>query len=204
MPAGLDTARFTELYGDLQTCKTRVERVLSRKFSRPRDCSTYCLEVLISTSRLYLDSLVFGRALRKSAANGNEAINPLPPSIRRRSCVRELAFREKFSRKVESLACWAAFQPINTFVDENRLRTQEDYLYNLTLHLPEIHGEVVDLAGLVRGRLKTGRLSDADCWRLITGLEHAAHHASYCRHTLEVLSNELSWGLGSALAILGG
>jgi hypothetical protein len=108
-----------------------------------------------------------------------------------------LAFRERFSRRVESLACWAAFQPINEFVDENRLRTQADYVFRLTLHLPEIYGEVVDLAGLVRGCLKTGRLSDADCWRLKTGLEHAAHHASYCRHALEVLSNELSWGQAS-------
>jgi len=193
MPVVLDGVRFAELYGDLHTCKTRVERVLSRKFSRPRDCSNYCFDVLVSTSRLYLDSLIAGRELRDSATAGNEPINPPVPSKRRRSSGAELTFRKKFSRKVESLACWKAFQPINTFVGENQLRTQADYLFSLTLHLPEIYGEVVDLAGIVLGRLKTGRLSDADCWRLIMGLEHAAHHASYRRHALEVLSNELSW-----------
>jgi hypothetical protein len=194
MPVVLDGVRFAELYGDLHTCQTRVERVLSRKFSRPRDCSNYCFDVLVSTSRLYLDSLIVGRELRDSATTGDEPINPPVQPKRRRSSVDvELTFRKKFSRKVESLACWKAFQPINTFVDENQLRTQADYLFNLTLHLPEIYGEVVDLAGIVRGRLKTGRLSDAERWRLITGLEHAAHHASYCRHAVEVLSNELSW-----------
>jgi len=194
MPTGPESARFAELHGDLQDCKTRVERVLSCKLSRPRDFSRYCLGVLVSSSRLYLDSLMFGQALRESVASGNEPVNPLFQPIRPRGSVRELAFRESFGRRVESLACWAAFQPINEFVDENRLRTQADYLFRLTLHVPEIYGEVVDLAGLVRGRLKTGQLSDAGCWRLITGLEHAAHHASYCRHALEVLSNELNWG----------
>lgn len=194
MLAGPDTANFAELYGDLRACKTRIERVLSRKFSQPRDFTKYCLEVLVSSSRLYLHSLVFGRALRETAVGGNNLTNPLPRSPRLRSSVRELAFREKFGRKVESLDCWTAFQPINEFVDENRLRTQADYLFNLTLHLPEIYGEVVDLASLVRGHIETtGQLSDADCQRLISGLEHVAHHSSYCRHTLEVLSNELSW-----------
>jgi hypothetical protein len=193
MPVVLDAARFAELYGDLHSCKTRVERALSRKFSRPRDCCNYCFDVLVSTSRLYLDSLIVGRELRDSATSGNEPIDPLAQPRLRRNSDAELTFRKEFSRKVESLACWKAFQPINTFVDENQLRTQADYLFNLTLHLPEIHGEVVDLVGIVRGRLKTGQLSDAERWRLITGLEHAAHHASYCRHALEVLSNELSW-----------
>jgi hypothetical protein len=140
MPVVLDGVRFAELNGDLHTCKTRVERVLSRKFSRPRDCSNYCFDVLVSTSRLYLDSLIVGRELRDSSTHGNEPINPPAQSKRRRCSDAELTFRKKFSRKVESLACWKAFQPINTFVDENQLRTQADCLSNLTLHLPEIYG----------------------------------------------------------------
>jgi hypothetical protein len=194
MPDRPDDPPFTELYGNLQICKAHLERMLSRKFSRPRDCSRYFFDVLVSTSRLYLDSLCFGRALRESAAGGNDFVNPSSQSIRLRGCVRELDFREKFSRKVESLACWATFQPSNAFVDENRLRTQADYLFNLTLHLPEIYGEVIDLIGLLRERLETGGLSDSDCWTVITKLEHAAHHASYCRHTLELLSSSCVWG----------
>lgn len=193
MPTGLNAARFTDVYGDLETCKTGVERILTGKFSRPRDWSRYCLEVLVSTTCVYLDSLILRRALRESAPGGSQPPNARWQSLPPRSTVRELAFRERFGRKVESLACWAAFKPINPFVNENRLRTKTDYVFNLTLHVPEIYGEVVDLAGLLRGQLKKVKLSDAECWRLVTGMEHAAHHASYCRHTLEVLSNDLSW-----------
>ena len=193
MLVGLDVNGFKTLYDDLDTCKLVVERVLSRKFSRPRDWSKYCLEVLVCTSRLYLDSLIFGQALKNTPARGNALNNPNEKAHPPRSSVRELSFRKRSSRKVESLPCWEAFEPANTFVDENQLRTRADYLFNLTLHLPEIYGEIDNLTAIVQARLETDGFSGADCWNLITGLEHAAHHASYCRHTLEVLSNELSW-----------
>src|SRR5438876_8916065 len=57
----------------------------------------------------------------------------------------EAAMRLRFRKRIESLSCWAQFQPRNEFEKENRLRTLEDYISTLALHLPEIYGETFNM-----------------------------------------------------------
>ena len=105
----------------------------------------------------------------------------------------EHRIRKKLSERLESLSCWTEFDPNNFFVEENQLRTQADYIQNLVLHLPEIYGETFRLGNHVRQALDQKGFTDFCLADLLVGLEHAAHHTSYCRHALEILSDELNW-----------
>lgn len=109
-----------------------------------------------------------------------------------RSVDRELAFRKRFSSKVESLPCWSAFHQNNAFALENQLRTKADYLFRLSLHLPEMYEEAGRMVEMVRTAPNERRLLNSGFWDLQVGLEHLARHASYCRHALEILSDEFS------------
>jgi hypothetical protein len=95
-------------------------------------------------------------------------------------------------KRIEALP-WSRFDPRNSFVEENQLRTQADYVNTLVLHLPEIYGETTKLRRRVRDVRREGGFSDGRLADLLVGLEHLAHHASYCRHALEILSDENSW-----------
>lgn len=106
---------------------------------------------------------------------------------------RERLIRDRFRKRIESLPTWAEFSPRNAFAAENHLQTRADYSERLVLHLPEIYAETIRLEGRVKEGQNEGALSDSCLAELIVGLEHVAHHASYCRHALEILSYEDSW-----------
>ena len=99
--------------------------------------------------------------------------------------------RPKFRTRLESLHCWAQFQPESEFAAENQLRVLEDYINNLALHLPEIYGETFNMERCVN-RLRQQKDYTAVA-EMIVGLGHIAHHVSYCRYALETLSDEWRW-----------
>ena len=99
--------------------------------------------------------------------------------------------RLRFRKRIEALPCWAQFHPENEFEKENRLRTLEDYISTLALHMPEIYGETFNMEeSLGRFRFKKDFSAIAE---LIVGLAHIAHHVSYCHYALEILSDEWRW-----------
>jgi len=96
--------------------------------------------------------------------------------------------RLRFRKRIESLPCWTEFQPRNEFVTDNQLRTLEDYINTLALHLPEVYGETFNMEEcLGRFRFKKDFRAVAE---LKVGLAHIAHHVSYCHYALEILSDE--------------
>lgn len=178
-----------ELDSDARGYQSTVNRVFSRKLTAPKHCARYFFEVLVGTSRLYGDYLTL-RVL--------EPTIPTKPTANKRSGTRsrtndESRIRERLKERVESLSCWSGFNPRNEFVAENQLRAQTDYIANLVLHLPEIYGETAELERCAREALAAGAFTDSCLAELLVRLEHAALHASYCRHALEVLSYEDSW-----------
>ncbi len=180
---------LAKLDSDVRGYRFAVNRVFSRKLTVPRHCARYFFEVLVGTSHLYGDYLLL-RDL--------EPTIPTKPTADKRSGTQsrtddESRIREKLKERFESLSCWSGFHPRNEFVVENQLRTQADYIANLVLHLPEIYSETTTLENSVRQVLDEGGFTDSCLAELFVGLEHAAHHASYCRHALEVLSYEDSW-----------
>ncbi len=189
---------LSDLDSDMRQYQIGVNRIFVRKFTLPRHYATYFLEVLAETSRLYLDNLTLRKleprvpAKLASRAADKRSIRAKPSA----GAVIETTLRKRLTKRIESLPGWSEFHPRNEFVTENFLKTPADYMNRLTLHLPEIYGETVNLNNCVRGLLDKGPFPDCYLAELEVGLEHVAHHASYCRHTLEILSDEDNWRTG--------
>lgn len=180
---------LAELNSDVRGYRSIVDRVFARKLMTPRHCARYFFEVLVGTARLYGDYLV----LREL-----EPTIPTTPITAKCSGARphtddESRIRERLKERLESLSCWSGFNPRNEFATENQLRTQADYIANLVLHLPDIYREAATLESFIRQASDRGGFTDSCLTELLVGLEHSAHHASYCRHALEILSYEDSW-----------
>jgi hypothetical protein len=166
-----------------------LKRIFNRKLSRPRDAARYFFDILVSASTLYSDHLTL-RAQDSSPAKkdlvSREAPLPRLRNFKPRSAAIEGGLRRRFRKRLEVLQGWSEFQPRNYFFNENQLRTREDYIDNLTLHLPEIYGETISL----EDGLKARSLGDVE---LLSLMAHVAHHVSYCRIALEILSEQDTW-----------
>jgi hypothetical protein len=184
------TTFLTALDAHLHQYQVDFRRAFSLKLTLPRHCANYFLDILTDTSRLYADNLQLRRfepSFHKTIFDGEGHGIPSKPS---RGSIQGCLIRERFGRRIESLPRWSDFSPINEYFEENGLRTLVDYTNQLILHLPEIYGESLNLRGCVKSLLGRGGVT---LEALLVGLEHAAHHASYCRYTLEILSCEMNW-----------
>jgi hypothetical protein len=190
-----------ELNSDARTYRSTVNRLFSRRLTAPKFCAHYFLELLVRTSRLYGDYLLLRELERavstKPGANQRVGAAQRPDKkskIRDKTLDKEFKLRAKLEERLKSLSCWSAFDPSsNAFSAENNLRTKADYVANLALHLPEIYAEAMRVETYISQAQAAGGFTDWSLADLLVGLEHAAHHASYCRHALEVLSQEHSW-----------
>ena len=194
------TTFLAALDADLRQYQVDFYRVFSLKLTLPRHCANYFLDILTDTSRLYADNLQLRRfepSFHKTIFGGEGHGIPSKPS---RGSIPGCLIRERFGREIESLPRWSDFSPNNEYFEENGLRTLVDYTNQLILHLPEIYGETLDLRSCVKSLLGQGGVTLED---LSVGLEHAAHHASYCRHTLEILSCEMNWWTADSRRNLG-
>jgi hypothetical protein len=181
---------LNQVISDARAYRSAFNRIFSRKLTKPWACAKYFFRLLVLTSQIYHDSLFLTGMQSKIPA----VRTPFEPCRTPPDLDRKVKFREKFDQRLESLPCWSAFDLThNVFFEENRLRTKQDYVFNLALHLPEIYAEITSLETVARQVLHEKRFTDQSLGELLIGLQHAAHHASYCRHALEVLSDEHSW-----------
>jgi hypothetical protein len=179
---------------DLRQYQMQINRLFTQKLTRPRDCSRCFFDILVSASRLYLDYLLL-RELEAHiyAEDPRPKRRPIVPYSYspRAGTAKEESMRAKFRSRVESLKCWGRFQPESEFADDNHLRSLEDYINTLELHLPEIYGETFNMElSLKRFVEEKDFAAVAD---LIVGLAHIAHHVSYCHYALEILSEDRRW-----------
>jgi len=131
---------------------------------------------------LYRDSLMIRKLQAQIYKHDTRPRNrPIVPYVYkpRAGTAREAVMRPRFQKRIESVPCWAQFQPENEFEEENRLRTLEDYISTLALHLPEIYGETFNMEESL-GRFRFKKDFSA----------HIAHHVSYCHYALEIRSDE--------------
>ena len=91
---------LTELDSDLEGYRERLNRVFSRKLTKPWHCARYFFDLLVFTSRIYGHNLT----LRQM-----ERVVPTRPSqshdMHERGIDIEFALRKKFKARIESLAC---------------------------------------------------------------------------------------------------
>ncbi len=181
--------QFEKLALDLATYRATMERIFSWKLSRPRDCRKYFLELLLSASQLYLDYLWVLNTMPKleKVARAIPGTELLESDIRR-----EALLRQRFRERLESLPCWACFEPENAFAEYTGLWTLEDYINSFALHLPEIHEETfrVEKAAKIFGENQdNSALPD-----LTVGLQHPGrNHISFVHFALEWAADEGSW-----------
>jgi hypothetical protein len=180
---------LVELQRDLKGYRAKTNRVFSCKLRWPGHCAAYFFGLLVATSDLYRHYLTL-RTIESAIPTTPRVGKSGRAAFLRSRIDLEFRLRERFAKRLESLACWSMFHPINEFAAENRLRRQRDYVANLTLHVPEIYGETINLGRCVRAIHVVSGFSDTNLAELLVGLEHAAHHASYCRHALAGVYSE--------------
>ena len=184
-------AYLSELDSNACSYRSTVNRIFSRKLTTPRHCARYFFDVLKRTSRLYEAYLTL-REMEPTIATGPDP-DEANRTRRRFDVGEESGFRERLRKRLELLPCWSQFDPNNPFVEENQLGRPADYIANLALHLPEIYGETVMLENCAHQALQQGLVTDSCLADLVVRLDHAAHHVSYCRYALEILSYEDNW-----------
>jgi hypothetical protein len=176
---------------DMRTYRRRASDLFTKQLGSPKQCSRYFYGLLTNTSWLYIDNLKFKEV--ENSIRSAPATETAVRGSRRSRGEEELRVRTRFRRQIESLPCWACFAPRNTFVSENNLKSQADYVDSLALHIPEIYSEAIKISRDIRRVPADGLPSSLTVAEISVRLEHIAHHSSYCRHTLEILSYEDSW-----------
>ncbi len=196
MPSRMFNAYLRGLAVDLREYQTRFRRIFSRRLTRSRDCHDYFFRVLFSASKVYMDYLTLKTlAMRVPPAREHSTDESRVEPMSGRGVPLEIEVRARFQSRIESLLCWAQFQPNNPFVEETQLRTLNDYTRNVVWHLPEIYGECVETAGYVRRILQKKDRSHitSQIAELSVRLGHIARHASHCHYSLEILADEMNW-----------
>lgn len=176
-----NTKRFDYLY----------RRLFTRKLNSAKQISSYFNELLTTTSGLYLDYLLLKKL--ESKFPGQSALGVSATQVESRGVeINELGKRIRLIQdNLSALPCWSKFNPYNPLHDENCLKSSSDYINTLIIHFPEISWEVSRSKPHIQKLLREPTLESAE--ELLQRLEHLAHHASYCRHALEILSQEVSW-----------
>ena len=157
---------------------------LSNAFSKDLSPRVELFELLISTSQLYLDCLLFLRDL--SALNENTTDADVPEHDSNIS--REIELRRQFRSVLQNSKSWG-YLDIKHPMSSDDLQTREDYIDNYSLHLPEIHEETYTIERYARDFLSTR--SQTSLVDLDIGLRHLAfNHVLFVQPALQRLSSD--------------
>ena len=183
-------ANLERLGSDLTAYRLAMDRIFSASPSEPCDCREYFFELLACVSRLYLDYLLLARELltvgarRKAATDRQSKKVPLDKDHFR-------LLRSRFRERLESLPCWAHFEPEIPFSELTGLRTFTDYINSFALHLPEIYEEAIRAEQYAKGLLRD---SEASGTVLAVSLEHLGrNHISFVLQALQWAADESTW-----------
>jgi hypothetical protein len=169
-----------------------INDILSRKLARPRERALVFFKVLLCTSDLYAENLRLREIAPKVFHEAEDwPKSPVRPLSVRSARVQEVSLRGRLERRLELLDDWGAVEKHNAFAEENRLFRAADYIGNLALHLPEMYVESFHLRSCFKSFRRGANLGDAT--EIFVGMQHLAHHATYCRFALEIVSDELHW-----------
>lgn len=107
--------------------------------------------------------------------------------------LREKSLRENLLQRLESSTCWSrCFKPENSFSELTGLRSRQDYIDKLTLHLPEIYEESFRVEACTKDFL--ARREGSTLAQLAVGLQHRGrNHISFVLQALEWVADEDSW-----------
>lgn len=164
--------------------RTRFADV-SASFSQGLSPQQSLFELLIATSELYLDCLLVLRvlpSLHGHAVDGAEVTKDAGDASR------EMHLRQHLRGTLDGSRSWSYLDLKHPLAEDN-LATQEDYINNYALHLPEIHEETYQVEQYARDFIQTrNNLALVD---LEIGLRHLAfNHAIFVLPALQWPSTE--------------
>ena len=147
------------------------------------------LDILVATTRLYLDHLLVMRHMPEFEA---AAVKRRKTTLSETDLARERVLRNKLIDELEQETRWISFQPINLMSDDAGLIDLQGYKNRLAIHLPEIYEETHHVEMFAKSFLTNQ--NSAALARLSVTIEHIGnHHAIFVMPALEWLADEMSW-----------
>ncbi len=181
--------QLEELRLHLVQYRQAVDQILSSDLTSPQSWRVCFSEILICTSRLYLDYLLVTKGLPELESLAFKRSNT---GLTSTDSGREFELRLKLGKKLDSLAGWPGFVAQNSFSKLTALRTVQDYIDSFSLHLPEIYEETFRVEACTKSFL-TNQDSSALA-HVSVGLQHLGrNHASFVLQALEWAADEGSW-----------
>ena len=178
-----------KLVSDLASYREAVDHLLFLKVSEVRKWREQLLDILVNVSQLYLDYLLLKKerpVLEAACSEGSVH------EILRADLHREASLRKLLKERLKSSPHWNRFDPKNEFSELTGLRTLQDYLDKLVLHLPEIYEESFRAEKLTRALLTDRKQSILA--QLVVSMEHIErNHVTFVQQPLEWAVNEQNW-----------
>ncbi len=177
-----------KLVSDTSNYRESVDKIFS--VASQREGLHQCFsDILTRASELYLDYRLFMKYLPEfEAASVNRRGQPILGA----DIHREGALRERLRKELESSQQWALFRPDAPLSNLIGLRTSQDFLNNLGLHLPEIYEETFRIEDCVQAFLESH--VNSALVQLMVGLQHLGrNHTLFLLPALEWAADEDNW-----------
>jgi hypothetical protein len=178
-----------KLLSDLVSYREAVDQIFSPAHRTHRGWQQCFLDILICTSQLYLDYLLVTKSLHALEADASESGRADVVSA---NIAHEMRLRAELRNKLTSSSTWLGFTPENSFSDLTGLHELQDYVNNLTLHLPEIYEETFRIEICTKDFLTSH--NNSVLAQLAISLQHIGrNHISFVLQVLEWVADEDSW-----------
>ena len=182
---------------DVIRYRQAVDHIFSPSLTNSKKWQACFSEILICTTRLYLDYLLVTKSLPELESLASKGRDMGQPSTNNS---REMTLRAELKKRLDSSTGWPGFVPQNPFSNLTGLRTLRNYVNSFSLHLPEIYEETFRVEACTKSFLADH--NGVALAQLSIGLQHLGkHHASFVLQPLEWAADEGSWDESLAVVV---
>jgi hypothetical protein len=184
-------SRLQELLLHTSGFRRAVDRIFTQRFESHEDWLKYLWTVLQFASQLYADYALLTPGLNQIEASDGAPQSPMSDESTVRT---EANLRERLDSALRGMPWWAELRPDAPFGDITGLRTADDFISVLTLHLPEAYMESLDVERWANEF--SVRPAVIPLGSLIIGLEHMnRNHLLFVLPALQFAADETTWNL---------
>ncbi len=168
-----------------------VDGIFTQRFQSHEDWLEYFWTVLQFASQLYTDYALLTPDLNQVEAPDIEEQSPLSDED---GVPSEAHLRERYDSVLRGMPFWKELKPNAPFGDVTGLRTPDDFIQRLVLHLPEAYVESVHVEHWA-SELSAGPAA-TPLGSLIVGLEHMSrNHLLFALPALQFAADETTWNI---------
>src|SRR6185312_10809928 len=159
------------------------------RFQTHEDWLRYFWTVLELASQLYADYVVLTPGLNRIEAPDDA---PESPMANESGVQAEASLRERYDSVLRGMPHWKQLTLNAPFGEITRLRTADDFVQNLVLHVPEAYTESIRVERWAKEF--NARPAATPLGSLIVGLEHMGrNHILFALPALQFVADETSW-----------